>query len=269
MVKLISLDLDGTLLDPQGHVTQQSKQAIAKARAMGIRVVLNTGRSIQEAAYFVRQAGCDSLFCALGGGAVADGERGEVIRRWDIPEPSGQQALALCLNREIELMIFAGDQIVTDPFSHISLSKTFPFPMFHENSIITEHPLDYMAEHDLPLTKIHGDCNPSRYPLAELVQLPGVSLTSSNDHDFELVAAHVDKGRALAVLSMLYGIPLCDCAGVGDSQNDLAMLQAVGTPIAMGNAAPAVKAAACHVVSSNGEDGAAQAILYCIAQNEP
>ena len=62
------------------------------------------------------------------------------------------------------------------------------------------------------------------------------------------------------------GIPLCDCAGVGDSENDLPMLQAVGTPIAMGNAAPAVKAAACRIAPSNGEDGVAQAILSCLSQ---
>ena len=100
--------------------------------------------------------------------------------------------------------------------------------------------------------------------LAELAALPGLQLTSSNDHDFELVAKGVDKGRALALLSMMYGVPLCDCAGVGDSDNDLAMLQAVGTPIAMGNAAPAVKAAACRIAPSNTEDGVAQAILSCL-----
>lgn len=193
MIRLISLDLDGTLLDPSGAVTPAAKAAIAAARSAGVRVVLNTGRPIPEAFWFAREAGCDSLVCALGGGALADSATGQIIRRWDIPEPSGRQALELCLNRDIELMIFAGDQILMDPFSK-----------------------------------------------------------------------GVDKGRALALLSMMYGIPLCDCAGVGDSDNDLAMLQAVGTPIAMGNAAPAVKAAACRIAPSNAEDGVAQAILSCL-----
>ena len=55
MVKLISLDLDGTLLDPQGQITPASKAAIALARAAEIRVVLNTGRPIPEACFFARQ----------------------------------------------------------------------------------------------------------------------------------------------------------------------------------------------------------------------
>ena len=264
MIRLISLDLDGTLLDPSGAVTPAAKAAIAKARAAGIRVVLNTGRPIPEAFWFAQKAGCDDLLCALGGAALADREAGRIIRRWDIGQDSGRRVLELCLNREIELMIFAGDQILVDPFSKRSLEKTYPFPVFHRHAIVTEDPLAYLEEHKLPLTKLHGDQNPGRYPLGELAALPGIELTASNDHDFELVAAGVNKGRALALLSMMYGIPLCDCAAVGDSDNDLAMLRVVGTPIAMGNASRSVQDAACRVVPSNEEEGVSQAILSCL-----
>ena len=264
MLKLISLDLDGTLLDPAGKVTQASKDAVARARAAGVRVVVNTGRPLPEAFWFAREAGCDDLVCALGGGAVADSATGRVIRRWDIPEPSGRQALELCLGRGIELMIFAGDQIVVDPFSKESLLRTYPFPAFHDSAVVTEDPVAYLAEHGLPLTKIHGDQRPGEYPLEELAALPGVQLTASSEKDFELVAAGVDKGRALALLALLYGVPLDQCAAVGDSDNDLAVLRAVGCPIAMGNAPDRVKAAAGRVVPSHREEGAAQAILSCL-----
>ena len=89
-------------------------------------------------------------------------------------------------------------------------------------------------------------------------------LFSSSKHILEEDNMSFFTLKLVALLSMLYGIPLCDCAGVGDSDNDLAMLQAVGTPIAMGNAAPAVKAAACRIAPSNAEDGVAQAILSCL-----
>ena len=121
MIRLIALDLDGTLLDPAGRITQASKDAIARARAAGVRVVLNTGRPIQEAVWFAGEAGCDALLSCLGGAAVVDGVRGETLRRWDMPEESGRRALELCLGREIELMIFAGEEIVVDPFSKESL----------------------------------------------------------------------------------------------------------------------------------------------------
>lgn len=77
---------------------------------------------------------------------------------------------------------------------------------------------------------MHGDWNQARYPLEELGALPGVQLTASNDHDFELVPDRVDKGRAMALIALLYGVPLGETAAVGDSDNDLSMLRAAGLP---------------------------------------
>lgn len=264
MIKLIALDLDGTLLDPSGNITEGTKAAIASARQAGLRVVLNTGRPIPEAIWFAREGGCDDLISCLGGAALVSGSTGQVLRRRDIPEPSGRRALELCLNRKIELMIFAGNEILLDPFSKESLLRTYPYPVFHDHAIVVEDPVAYQRERGLPLTKIHGDWNQPNYPLEELKRLPGVELTASNDHDFELVSEGVDKGRTLALLAMMYGIALQDCAAVGDSDNDLAMLRAVGTPIAMGNASQVLKDAAAWVTEANGADGAAKAILRCL-----
>jgi len=81
---------------------------------------------------------------------------------------------------------------------------------------------------------------------------------------YELVAAGADKGKALELIAGRYGVPLRDCAAVGDSANDLEVLRAVGTPIAMGNAPENVKAAAARIAPSNAEEGAAWAILSCL-----
>lgn len=72
MIRLIALDLDGTLLDPAGQITDETKAAIAQARQAGIKVVLSTGRSVQEAADFSAQAGCDNLSVCLGGAVLSD-----------------------------------------------------------------------------------------------------------------------------------------------------------------------------------------------------
>ena len=263
-VDLISLDLDGTLLDPAGRVTPAAREAVARAREAGVRVVVNTGRPVPEAFHFAREAGCDHLVCALGGAAVADCSSGHTVRRWDMDPETGRRVLELCQGRDIELMIFAGEEIVLDPFSKESLSRTYPFPIFHSAAVVAEDPRAYLEERGLPLTKVHGDWNQARYPLEELGALPGVQLTASNDHDFELVPDRVDKGRAMALIALLYGVPLGETAAVGDSDNDLAVLKAAGLPIAMGNASDRVKAAARLTVPSNREDGAAQAILSCL-----
>lgn len=262
MVKLIALDLDGTLLDPAGRLDPAAPAAVAKARAAGIRVVLCTGRAIPEAADFARQAGCDDLAVALGGGAVADVKQNRVLRRFDLPEETGRKALALCQDRGMEWVIFAGEEILVDPVSLASLKTYYDSPAFYAHAVTTPDPLAYVTEHGLPVTKLHGEKGP--FPLEELARLPGADLCRTNDHDFELLAHGVNKGRALALLALLYGVSMADCAAVGDSENDLSMLQAVGTPIAMGNAAPCVKAAAARVVSDCTHGGAAEAILSCL-----
>ena len=263
MIKLISLDLDGTLLDPKGRVTDASKAAIAKARAAGVRVVINTGRDCHEAAWFAREAGCDSLTSSTGGGIVSDGSR--TLRRWDVPETAARRALELVLSWEgVGLLIFAGEHTLVDPAYKRELERTYPFPAFHAHAVVTGDPLGYMEEHDLPLTKIHGELDPSQYPLDRLAAIEGVFLTASSAHDFELVAAGADKAQALAVIAGRYGVPLDQCAAVGDSANDLEVLRAVGTSIAMGNAPQNVKAAAARVAPSNREEGAAWAVLSCL-----
>ena len=264
VIKLIALDLDGTLLDPQGRITEASKAAIAKARAAGVRVVLNTGRPAPETLWFAQEAGLDEVNACLGGAALVERTGGRTTDRLDIPQPSARRVLELCLGREIELMIFAGDEILADPFSKRSLERTYPYPAFHNAVRTVEDPIAYMEANSLPLTKIHGDWNPERYPLKELAALPGVALTSSSPHDFEVVAEGVDKGRSLALLAEAYGVSLEQCAAVGDSGNDLAMLRAAGLPIAMGNAAREVKELAGWIAPPNHREGAAQAILRCL-----
>ena len=262
MIQLISLDLDGTLLGPDGDLTPGAAEAIARARAAGVRVVLNTGRPMTEAGDFARRAGCDSLVSCLGGALLGDARTGAELRRWDIPQPWGYRALEICLGRRLEITIFSGNQVVLDPFSKQSLLRTYPYPEFHAEAIVAEDPLAYMRERGMPVTKLHGDLGPC--PRAELEELEGLELTTSTPTDFEVIPRGVNKGSTLALIALMYGVPLEGCAAVGDSENDLPMLKAAGLAIAMGNAPEQVKAAARRVVDTNAQGGVVQAILRCL-----
>ena len=268
MIKLIALDLDGTLLDPQGQITQETKNAIAQARAEGVKVVLATGRSVQEAMNFGEEAGCDNLAVCVGGAVLADLPSGTHVRDWEMPSWVWPDALKLCLNRGIELMLFAGEKIVVDPFSKASQEKTFPDPVFHREAVVAEDPLAYLQEHDLTLLKIHGDWAPGAYPMEELKKLYGLQVFSTNGRDFEVLPAGADKGRALALLGVMYGVALDEIAAVGDSDNDLAMLKTAGYPVAMGNATQKMKDVAKFVTASNAEEGVAKAIYHILELNK-
>ena len=157
MIKLISLDLDGTLLTPEGTITAASREAIARARAAGLRVVINTGRPAQESMFFAREAGCDALSAGAGGGLVVDGASGRTVRRWDVDEGSARRAMELCLSWDVQLLIYAGNEILVNAAYKKFMERWYPFPAFHKAVTVTEDFLGFMAEHDLPLVKIHGE----------------------------------------------------------------------------------------------------------------
>lgn len=262
MIKLISLDLDGTLLNPEGKITDASKVAIAKAKAAGVRVVINTGRPLQEGVWFAKEAGCDTLAAGAGGGLVGDGDG--LLRCWEVPKPSARRAIELCLGWDAQLMIFTQREILVNAAYKQYLETHYPFPAFHKAAVVTEDFWGYMEAHSLSLVKIHGEKGPGPCPVEELAALPDVTMTTSSPHDFELTAGGADKGTALAVIAGLYGVPLDQCAAVGDSENDLSALRVAGTPIAMGNSPQNVKHAAVRVAPSNALEGTAWAVLSCL-----
>ena len=148
---------DGAFVAACERITA-SKAAIAKARGAGVRVVLNTGRQAPEALWFAQEAGLDEVNACLGGAALVERTSGRTTGRRDIPASSARRVLELCLNREIELMIFAGNEILLDPFSQSSLLRTYPFPAFHQNAVLTPDPERLRVEEETVALLNAYDC---------------------------------------------------------------------------------------------------------------
>ena len=262
MIRMIALDVDGTLLTSRRELTGETARAIRAAREKGIKVVLCTGRSTQEAMWLTGLAGCDDRAVCLGGAAVADMADGRHIRRWDIPDGLAASVLEILRDRPLACMVFAGEAYLLDTYSARFYRETYPFPAYLDTVVETEDISAWLKAHRQPLTKIHAEGAPELFPplLEELRKLPGLTLTSSGRDNFEVLAHGVDKGKALRLLGAEWGISPEETAAVGDSDNDLAMLRAVGCPVAMGNAPDRVKAICALVTDSNDENGAARAI---------
>lgn len=271
MCRLIALDVDGTLLNSRGEVSEETARAIHEARRRGVRVVLATGRSAPEAAWLTRETGCDGRAVCLGGAAIADAVTGRHLRRWDMAPDAAARVLEALRGQPLACMVFAGEANVLDPYSNRYFHTCYPFESYLSSVVEAPDIGAYLRAHDLPLTKIHARGDPDIFPAlrAELGRVPGLILTSSGPDNFEVVAAGVDKGKALCLLGREWGVGPEDIAAVGDSDNDLAMLRAVGWPVAMGNASPEVKAAARLVTDSNDEDGVAHAIFHLLGESCP
>ena len=261
MYSLIALDIDGTLIGPDGRVSSANRRAVARAREAGVRVVLCTGRSWQESEDVADQAGCDRVLVCQGGAALADLDQRRNTRRWDIHRETGRALVERLEREELGLMLFAGEELLVNPRGE-EIFRTYPSAGFHRCKRVEARPGAVLEREGLPLSKIYAQGAPETFPslLKELGRCREVELTSSAPYNFEIVPAGVDKGTSLAALAGVLGLGLEDCAAIGDSDNDRGMLAAVGMPIAMGNAAEEIRALARRVTASNREDGVAKAI---------
>ena len=258
--RMIALDIDGTLLTSARKLPKEHIDAMRAAVAAGAHVMIATGRPYRAASWVLQTAGVEGLLLSVGG---------SLIHRF----PSEELLVEFCLNSSFvrDFMDYCTQK---GWFFHCIHGSEFNYTRVCEESILTDHYVGYPGrvrtlEEMAGMTFHKGNvvAQGRTHEIAKILQerFDGRAVIQvADDIVIDVTPAGVDKGRALAMIALLYGVPLDRCAAVGDSDNDLAVLRAVGTPIAMGNAAPQVKAACRLTVPSNGEDGVAQAILSCL-----
>ena len=156
MIRMIALDVDGTLLTSRGELTRRTVRAIRAAREKGVKVVLSTGRSVPEAVWLTRLAGCDGRAVCLGGAAVADMADGRHLRRWDIPDGLAASVLEILRDQPLACMVFAGGVNLLDTYSARFYRETYPFPAYLDTVVETEDISSWLKAHRQPLTKIHA-----------------------------------------------------------------------------------------------------------------
>lgn len=262
--RLLALDLDGTLLDSRKEITPAVREAIAWAKARDVSVVLSTGRIVGEAAEFAREIACEDLMVTAGGAAIATASDERILESWAMPCETGAQAVAAVQDLPVRVMIYVGDKIYINPFSDRDFVVNYRVEGFHANKVVLDDIAGAIRARGLDVTKVYaiGERQDLEQALKSIRLLPDITITSSGSDNFEVMPAGVDKGTALVRLGEMLGIAPEEMVAIGDSDNDAAMLRAVGMPVAMGNADPALKALAQYITADRDHDGVAQAIYH-------
>jgi Cof subfamily protein (haloacid dehalogenase superfamily) len=273
-VRLLALDIDGTLLDSEGRVPSANRDAISRAIDAGVEVVLATGRRFDFArAIFEQLPG--PLTLILSNGAIVKTRDGETLMRRLLPldvaravlvrVPQHRQSAAVVFDRPREGQVVF-EVIDWDHPRHgrfFASNRPFLSQIAPLESCLTEDPIQVMFS---------GGCREMRELFDELRDDPhrgnggppyAVSLTEYQHRDFSLVdivRAGCSKGAALAEWSARRGLSPGEVMAVGDNLNDLQMLEFAGTPVVMGNALPELKARGWAVTATNDESGVARAI---------
>jgi Cof subfamily protein (haloacid dehalogenase superfamily) len=269
VIKLLAIDIDGTLLDSRGQAPQANIDALEAAAARGVRIAIVTGRSFRFALPAVESIP-DPLTLIVYNGAIARMRSGETLIRRLLPRQSAHEVLAATLEwRDGALLQFdrAARQLVYD-----RMDWTHPNRIrFHQKNaeLLEEVAALEDALHEDPIQIAYNGSVAAMRALVARLESAGVasalsvSLTEYDHRDFALVdvcASDTTKGSTLARLAELYGVNRSEVMAVGDNFNDRDMLAWAGTGIVMGNAAAEMKRG-LPVTGTNDEAGLAQAIL--------
>ncbi|OSN08020.1 sugar-phosphatase [Lonsdalea iberica] len=262
-IKLIAIDMDGTLLNPQNVVSPAVKAAIAAARDKGVHVVLATGRPYIGVKRYLEELGLyqDDHFCITNNGAlVQKAASGECVAETTLNFDDYLYCEKLA--RDLNVHFHALD------FNYVyTANKDIGRYTVHE-AFLTGMPLRYRAveemDRSLHFPKLMMIDEPSLLDEA-IKKVPAevferYTIMKSADFYLEILNKRVNKGTGVKMLAEHLNLGRDEIMSLGDQENDLAMLDYAGLGVAMGNAIEKVKAASQFVTKTNQEDGVAYAI---------
>lgn len=270
MIKLIASDLDDTLLDKNAQVSEANKQAITAAREQGLIFTISTGRMFQATAPFAHELGLDMeqpLICY--NGALIRRLSGETLYEQSlstelssiIAEYGQRRGWTINAYFDDELYVATLNQAVQDYANRVRVKVTAVGDLVR-----------FIRDGDKTLSKLMIISEPEQTlgRIEQLRPLVGeeVLLLRSRPRFIEITNAQAHKGKALLWLAESLGIRADEVMAIGDSHNDLTMLEMAGMGVAVANAPQEVREVADHVVATHDEHGVAQAIIELALQTK-
>lgn len=262
-IKLIAIDIDGTLLNEKRELKQEVTEAVQAAVQSGIKIVLCTGRPTPGIREYIRELGLDQKE------DYSITYNGGLLRRTDTEEVISQHKLTY--NDFLKLQNAADEAGVHFHALHndkiITLNKNISHFTVHE-SFVSEIPLLYRN-----LDEIDKNANYSKMMMIDwpeileegINKLPqnlweDYTVLRSEPHFLEFLNKKASKGTALKELADILNISSDNVMAIGDGGNDLDMIKYAGIGVAMGNATKEVKNAAQYITATSEENGVAEAI---------
>lgn len=267
-IKMIGLDLDGTLLTTEKKLLPFTKQVLTEAISRGILVLMATGRPYTGIPEELRDFPGIRYALTSNGARILDTRTGETLIEHLLPLKSAKKALEIM--RKYDTL----QEVYFDGQGYAEAEKLDRIERYHHNPHMWEYVrksrkpvksiLELIAGENRDMDKLQAlfaDMGELAAAWRELEQYEELVLVSSLSYNIEINAVGVEKGKGLIELGALLGIRPEEIMACGDGDNDIGMLEKAGIGVAMGNAEEKVKAAADYVAETNDDEGAAKAIV--------
>lgn len=268
--RLLALDLDGTALDPAGDLSDDVRDAVAAARASGLRVVLCTGRRFRTALPVAQGLSLSGAIVVNNGVLVKDLASGRTLSHRYLSD--GVSAEVLALVREVGsplVYVDAYEQRIDILIEDHGRAHPFQREYLEDNTDFTRvvDDLENTGRDDVIMMSTMGDeftlralRSRAERDLGGRVRMHSLINKNYRGQILEFLAPGTGKWPTLRRIAADEGIDPRQIAAVGDDDNDIEMIRGAGLGIAMGNAVDSAKAAADHVTRSNAEGGVVEAI---------
>jgi Cof subfamily protein (haloacid dehalogenase superfamily) len=280
MVKMIALDMDGTLLTSDQKITARTQQAVKQALGEGVQVVIATGRAFYEAYAAVKSYDLNLPYICLNGAQVRN-EQHEIIttaslNRALIDEISSifkaedvfyqvytdRAIYSTDLERDIEIFLDLSRQSGGEVDEKLIRERMEERVARKSMIEIADYKELFNREDETVLKFLGTSTNKAKLVRAKnyLYEVGNLAVSASHAGNIELTHENAQKGIALQNMAETLEIDMKDVMAVGDNLNDTSMLKRAGLAVAMGNASAEVKAIADVVTERNQDDGVAIAI---------
>ena len=274
-VKLLALDLDGTLLNSSKELTPRTRAALYAAAEAGVEIVPTTGRFFTGMPEVIQKLPFLHYAITINGAQVYDIRAEKAVSRAEIPLETALRVLEY----------LDGFPVIYDCYQD---NWGWMTRSMQENAaafIPIDHSLRMVRELRTPVSELKAYLREQNRGVQKLqlftpdnalrgrlltdlaARFGSLSVSTSMPCNIEINDAHANKGEAIAALAAYLGLPMVQTMAIGDGLNDRSMIEMTGVGVAMQNACPEVLSIADEITASCDEDGAAIAIeRHCVPE---
>lgn len=264
-IRLIASDMDGTLLNSKGLISEGNLEAIKQVQAKGIIFAICTGRFAENVGMMLDEINLNCPVISLNGCLVQDAPFGKLLSENPMDAGAALQVQKVMEESGVNYHIFSRSGVYSSSPKHLHHSQ-----LTYGDRIVRRGNVHYASGKEACRQAAHGIVY-KYYAFvkspAELLPLKAafsgidhIDITQSSDFNIEIMPANIDKGTGIKALAEAYGFSLQETMVLGDHLNDLPMFEKAGFSVAMENAVDEIKKIADAISAGYEEDGVAQAI---------
>jgi hypothetical protein len=286
-ISLLALDLDGTLLNGRGQISDRNRTAIENARAAGVRVALVTGRRFRDSRPIALELGLDVPVIAHNGALTKHAETLQTVSVLPLPLAAAREALRVGRESGADPLLSDDHEglgtLVYDRISgentavhkYIAWARRIHGDEEGKRSVLHVESMEAYLDHDPIHLAFSGSCARMdqleellHTELGSTVKILGTKYPEQDFTLIDIVNPAASKGAGVAATAAELGVSPDEIMAIGDNYNDLEMLLFAGTGVVMANAPLSLREiAGLRPTASNLEDGVALAIEQFILNN--